>query len=111
LSLSARRTKAGSKGKKRAEAVAEAVNVEPEERKRKKRKDKTAYKNPARAQKMALKYPDQMLKEKDGLLWCEACNKNISFEKGRETRQHLFGQQNGEAAETLALRAMLLYNS
>ncbi len=89
-----------SKGKKRPEAVEVAVNVEPEVRKRKKRKDKTLYKNAARAHKMVKKYPDEMLKEKDGLLWCDACNKNISFEKGREAKQHLFGQQKaGEKAD------------
>jgi hypothetical protein len=90
------------KGKKRPETVGVVVNAEPDVRKRKKRKDKTTYKNPARALKMVEKYPGQMLKEKDGLLWCEACNKNISFAKGSDTKQHLFGvQKTGEKAEVV----------
>ena len=67
--------------------------AEPEERKRAKRKDKTLYKNAARAVKLASKYAHQSLTEKDGLLWCEACRKNISFQKGVDVKQHLFGQQ------------------
>ena len=95
-----------AKGKKRAETVAVAVNTEPETRKRKTRRDKTLYKNRERALKMVAKFPNQSLKEKEGLLWCEACNKNISFEKGGDTKQHLYGvQKAGEKAE-VAFMAM-----
>jgi hypothetical protein len=64
---------------------------EPAERKRKKRRDLAQYQNPSRAVQMAKKYPDQMLKERDGRLWCDACRKFVNFKEGVFVKQHLFG--------------------
>jgi hypothetical protein len=76
--------------------------AEPEQRKRAKRQDKTAYTNAVRAVEMTEKFPNQSLKEKDGLLHCEACNTFVSFKEAVDVKQHCFGQQRkGEKSDVV----------
>ncbi len=82
------------KGKKRAEGVMPQLVEEPKDgRKRAKRKDRTEYLNAQRAMKMVSEYPDQSLEERDGLLWCVACNTSLKFNEVKSIKQHLYGQR------------------
>ncbi len=92
------------KARERPESVKVVTVTEPAERKQKKRKDVQEYKNARRAVQCALKYPEQMVEEKGGRLWCNACHKFVNFEEEVSVKEHLFGVR-VKGADTVALFA------
>ncbi len=91
--------------KKRSERVQPVLVEEPGERKRAKRKDLMLYKNPQRAQEIVVKFPNQSLVAQQGMLYCGACRKYISFKEAVDVTQHVFGQQKAGQNSAVAFEA------
>lgn len=81
------------------EKRAPATQPEPVDRKRAKKVALGSFIDKERALYMAAEFPDQSLVEKDGRLFCGACNKFVKFEKKSDVRQHCEGSRakSGEA--------------
>jgi hypothetical protein len=86
----------GKKKKKNTDAHAVAVLKEPLERKRARSKtDVKDFIDATRARSIVARdmYVGQGLEEKEGRIWCNACNKNVRFEQTDQVKGHVFGQQ------------------